>query len=287
MLRNLLISITMFCPGLLALGQNCLSLVSYTPEDSIKVCTILRKDSAHHVSYCGRQLLGTPYVAHTLEINDPECLVVNLRELDCTTFMETSMTLALTALKLKTESQPEKADTFALYCHTLQKIRYRKGEISEYPSRLHYICDWSADNVAMEIIEDITGTHAEDFLPVRIGYMSANPEKYKQLKEHPEYVSPIRTMEERCNAMCFAYLPKSKLPAEGKKWIHEGDLIAMLTTIEGLDVSHVGIAVYVKDELHLMHASMIEKQVIIDPRPLSQQINKKSCPGIRVFRIQG
>lgn len=283
MLRNVLITHLLFCPGLLALGQNCFT-PSYQPEDSVKICMILQNDSATEVSYCGRQFLGTPYVAHTLEINDPERLVINSRELDCTTFMETSMALAATARMLR-KNPDAAADPFMLYCNTLQKIRYRGGIIDKYPSRLHYICDWAEDNEKRGNIEDITALHSKDSYPTRIGYMGANPGKYRLLSAHPEFIPAIRTMEERCNLTPFFYLPKAKLPVTGNDWIREGDLIAMVTTIKGLDVSHVGVAVYCGKKLHLMHASSIEKQVIIDPRPLSVQIAKKSCPGIRVFRI--
>lgn len=283
MLRNALATYILFCPGLLALGQNC-----FTPadpqEDRVKISTILRKDSATEVSYCGKQFLGIPYVAHTLEINDPEQLVVNLRELDCSTFMETSLALARTARILKEEGSAF-VDTFALYCRNLQEIRYRRGLLDHYPSRLHYICDWAKDNEEMGIIQDITAIYSPDTYPTRIGYMSANPHKYSQLTAHPEFIPAIRATEKRCNLSSFFYLPQTELPVQGKEWIHEGDLIAMLTTIKGLDVSHVGIAVYCGDELHLMHASSLEKRVIIDPRPLSVQIAKKSCPGIRVFRL--
>lgn len=41
---------------------------------------------------------GTPYVASTLE-KEPEGLVVNLRELDCTTFAETVLALSRTLWK--------------------------------------------------------------------------------------------------------------------------------------------------------------------------------------------
>ncbi len=281
MLHKILILLSLFCPSLTVLGQNCLEAPDYLPEDSLSVCHILRNNSAREVSYCGRQFLGLPYVAHTLEGNTTERLVINLRELDCSTFMETSMALALTARMLTQD-----ADTFALYCHNLQQIRYTNGVIQGYPSRLHYISEWANDNLSHGLIEDITALHSPDSYPVRIGFMSKNPEKYAQLAAHPEFIAPIRIMEERCNKERFAYLPKAKLPVTGKSWIKEGDLIGLVTTIEGLDISHVGIAVYIGKELHLMHASSLQKKVIVDPRPLSVQISGKTCPGIRVFRLK-
>jgi len=42
----------------------------------------------------GKQFIGTDYIAHSLEINDKETLVVNLRNFDCTTFLDNSLVLA-------------------------------------------------------------------------------------------------------------------------------------------------------------------------------------------------
>ncbi|MBW4913325.1 DUF1460 domain-containing protein, partial [Prevotella melaninogenica] len=36
-----------------------------------------------------RKFTGVPYVAHTLDINEDEKLVINLHGLDCTTYVET------------------------------------------------------------------------------------------------------------------------------------------------------------------------------------------------------
>ena len=44
-------------------------------------------------------LRGTPYVASTLEKRSRRALVVNLRELDCTTFAETVLALSRTCGK--------------------------------------------------------------------------------------------------------------------------------------------------------------------------------------------
>ena len=44
----------------------------------------------------GMDFIGTPYVAKTLDMSPEECLVINLRELDCTTFTENCLAIALT-----------------------------------------------------------------------------------------------------------------------------------------------------------------------------------------------
>ncbi len=85
----------------------------------------------------GTFFLGTPYVAHTLEMQ-PEQLVVNLREMDCTTFAENCLAISRT---IKSGNPG-----FEQFTKELRNIRYRDGVINGYPSRLHYFSDWIYNN---------------------------------------------------------------------------------------------------------------------------------------------
>jgi hypothetical protein len=51
-------------------------------------------------------LLGRPYVHHTLEGNATEQLVVNTREFDCTTFIETTLAIALAGQEMPAKFTP-------------------------------------------------------------------------------------------------------------------------------------------------------------------------------------
>ena len=51
----------------------------------------------------GLNFLKTPYVAHTLEVNEEEKLVVNFDEVDCTTFVEYVLALSLSPVKTMQE----------------------------------------------------------------------------------------------------------------------------------------------------------------------------------------
>ncbi|MDP2365569.1 MAG: DUF1460 domain-containing protein, partial [Ignavibacteria bacterium] len=73
----------------------------------------------------GKSFLETEYIAHTLEKEGDEQLVINLTGLDCTTFLETSLTFARCIKKDKT--------SFEDYQNELIFIRYRDGKIVEYP----------------------------------------------------------------------------------------------------------------------------------------------------------
>ena len=82
-----------------------------------------------------------------MEVGDEEHLVVNLRKLDCTTFIETVVALAL--------CDKQNKRTFKDYCKNLTKVRYRNGKITDYTSRLHYFTWWAEDNEKLGIVEDI------------------------------------------------------------------------------------------------------------------------------------
>ncbi|HRI60994.1 MAG TPA: DUF1460 domain-containing protein, partial [Saprospiraceae bacterium] len=78
-----------------------------------------------------RSFLGTPYVTGTLDVNETEHLVVNLRQLDCWTLVENSIAIALT---------PE--GDFPSYLAHLQELRYWGGTLDGYGSRIHYFSGW-------------------------------------------------------------------------------------------------------------------------------------------------
>lgn len=103
----------------------------------------------------GLNFLKTPYVAHTLEVNEEEKLVVNFDEVDCTTFVEYVLALALSPVKNGTIDNAD-------YARTLQSIRYRDGKIDGYTSRLHYIADWVNNGVRHGFMEDITAANSPD-----------------------------------------------------------------------------------------------------------------------------
>jgi len=67
--------------------------------------------------------------------------------------------------------------------------------------------------------------------------------------------------------------------------VHDGDIISILTNIKGLDTQHIGFAVWHKDGLHLMNASMIRKKVVDEPMTLADYLKKHpSHLGVRIIR---
>ena len=100
--------------------------ITYTREDSIFICQVLReavRTKNTSTLYFARKFLNQPYVAHTLEVGDPERLVINTRELDCTTLVENVIALSICAQQGKT--------TFADFTSILCQLRYRGGKLDD------------------------------------------------------------------------------------------------------------------------------------------------------------
>lgn len=224
-----------------------------------------------------RYFLSTPYVAKTLDINGKEHLVINLRELDCTTFLENVVSIS-TCIKNNTTD-------FETYCQTLINFRYRNGTLDKYPSRLHYFTDWLLDNEEKQLISIVSNTFATDRFDPTVNFMSTHPQSYPQL-ENEEFVEQIDEIEKEVSQAKLMFVPKENIQ-EIEKYVQNGDLIAITTNIPGLDIAHVGLAYFVNERLHLFHASSTQKEVVISEETLQDYlkgITKNN--GIIVARLQ-
>ena len=231
------------------------------------------------IAEIGKSFIGTDYLAHGLEKDGDEQLVINLTGLDCTTFLENSLVLARCIKKGKT--------TFKDYENELQFVRYRDGKIDKYPSRLHYFSDWIYDNVQKGIIKDVTKEMGGEKIKFKINFMSTHPESYKQLEENPDFMPIIKKQEQEISLREYYFIPKEKLESKEEQ-IQNGDLIAITTNVAGLDIGHVGIAVRMEDNrIHILHAPDIGYKVQISDLPLFEYLKKlKKDTGIIILRPQ-
>ncbi len=224
-----------------------------------------------------RYFLSTPYVAKTLDVNGAEHLVINLREFDCTTFLENVFSLS-SCIK-------NKSNDFETYCQTLVNFRYRSGIIDEYPSRLHYFTEWLLDNEKKQLISIVSNTFATDTFDAKVNFMSTHTESYPQLVNEA-FVQQIAEKEKEISQAKLTFVPKEKIHAM-EKYIQNGDLIAITTTISGLDIAHVGLAYFVNNRLHLFHASSTQNKVVISDETLQDYLSGiKKNNGIIVARLR-
>ncbi len=270
--------------------------VSYTREDSLRVVDLLEKgaremsDGKRPKSECltlfyARQLMNLPYVGHTLEIKDrEEHLAINLHSLDCTTLVENCCALALTSMHGSKRWQD--------YLSWLQKLRYDGGKIDGYKSRNHYFSQWIESGARLGLVKEIVPPAAiSATMKLRLTYMSEHPQAYPLLKENMKERRLIAEMERRASGASVRYIPKERVGESRKVLtdVKDGDIIAITTNKKGLDISHVGFAVWGKDgRLHLLNASSIHKKVVLEPMTLYEYMQKHpSQTGIRIIRLQG
>ena len=117
--------------------------------------------------------------------------------------------------------------------------------------------------------------------------MSHHPQSYPYLKANDWAVDSMRRIEERYAHHPIHYIGKEHLSLGPDELpIRDGDIVALVTTIAGLDVTHLGFALWRGQTLHLMHASMKHSKVIIDEQSLHDYLKpRKSCPGVKVVRL--
>lgn len=263
--------------------------IQYEKSDSIYVTQLLAKagkqpSGTNFMVFFARQMRGLPYVAHTLEVNDTEQLIINLRQLDCTTYVENVLALTL--------CMKENTPSFERFCDNIARIRYAKDCRPHYTSRLHYFTSWIEQNTLKGICHEIQ-TPAPPFTATQkleINYMTTHVNSYRMLKINHRYIPEIRKTEREITGRQYKYIPKAEVKntALMRRTIHDGDIIATTTSIKGLDTQHIGIAVWHNDGLHMLNASSLRHKVVEEPMTLRQYLYKqKTMPGIRIVRVNG
>lgn len=248
-------------------------------EKWLQEAVSLSKDSCRTLHFA-KKMLGVPYVAGTLDGNEEEQLVVLVDSLDCTTFVETVLAFCIADKRGERDYEGFKK--------ALTQIRYRDGILNGYTSRLHYFSDWIRNNEQMGFVKECTSETACS-LPKELwlDFMTTHVDSYLPMKKNPELVKEMASHEKNWQGTVVSYIPKEKLnlPPEGLK-IKDGDVLALVTNIKGLDVVHVGFAFWKDNQLHLLHASSSAKKVIEDPKTQYESSkNTKAHIGVRAIRF--
>ena len=248
-------------------------------EKWLQEAVSLSKDSCRTLHFA-KKMLGVPYVAGTLDGNEEEQLVVLVDSLDCTTFVETVLAFCIADKRGERDYEGFKK--------ALTQIRYRDGILNGYTSRLHYFSDWICNNEQMGFVKECTSeTACSQPKELWLDFMTTHVDSYLPMKKNPELVKEMASHEKNWQGTVVSYIPKEKLnlsPEELK--IKDGDVLALVTNIKGLDVVHVGFAFWKDNQLHLLHASSSAKKVIEDPKTQYESSkNTKAHIGVRAIRF--
>ena len=270
---------------ILLIGILLCSLFSLQANDSIRIekwlkeAMTLPEDSCRTLHFA-KQMLGVPYVAGTLDGNEEEQLVVRTDALDCTTFVETVLAFCIADKRGERD--------FDGFKKALTQVRYRDGILKGYTSRLHYFSDWIRNNEQMGFVKECTSeTACSQPKELWLDFMTTHVDSYLPMKKNPELVKEMAAHEKNWQGTVVSYIPKEKLnlPSDELK-IKDGDVLAMVTNIKGLDIVHVGFAFWKEGKLHLLHASSSAKKVIEDPQTQYESSGKtKAHIGLRAIRF--
>jgi hypothetical protein len=210
-------------------------------------------DIRSRIDFLSQQFLGVPYKESTLtgDVNTDEVFVINLKELDCFTFIDYIESLRV-------------SKSFSEFRKHLVKFRYQNGEIS-YAMRNHFFTDWKEFN--SELIHDVTEVVAET-KSIRIT---------KTLNERGDMSRFLPGVP--CREREIVYIPSHAVDDDILSGLRTGDYIGIYSERRGLDVSHVGIFVR-NNNAFLRHASRRHGEVVDEE--FHQYMSDK--PGIIVMR---
>ena len=228
--------------------------------------------------------MGTPYVAGTLEV-EPEALQICMDKTDCILFVEMCTCLALTYKGIDLTAaavDTEEAPSYELFCRNVQAMRYRRGIVDGYASRLHYTSEWIIQAEKLGIMEEFSAEIGQEYEQT-FSFMSGHPDSYAQMKDVQVRYAIAAVEKELESHAPFYYVPQDRLREEAvAARIHDGDLIFFKSKVKGLDITHVAIARRAEGQLHFIHASSKAGKVILEPRTLADY----AANGIRVARLK-
>ncbi len=215
------------------------------------------------LEYFSRIMKGTPYklgpmgesYLDSIE-NNP---LVYMDSVDCVTYLEHALAMAIS---------PNENEIF----NTLQKIRYRGGNIG-YVNRKHYLlADWVGEGTFARPMKIQGDTVVFRTMPKQSFF------KAKKIK----YESPDAPMELR-------YLPYDRA-VEMASRPYEGPLmvtgVAFVANMDNLDATHTGFVVFRNGEKPLLRHAAYKKQVL--ELPLVDYLKSRSkakLPGITLFEF--
>ena len=223
-----------------------------------------------------RLFINTPYKDQTLESSGKEKLIVNWSAFDCTTFLETILAFVRCIRSGKI--------SHFYFRKNLKLIRYRRGKIDGYSSRLHYLTDWIQDNEKKGLLNNISRSLGGKPQRRKISFMTTHCELYPALGKKAQFAAILK-VEKNLSRRIFFVIGKDKINSLKTK-IQNGDIVALTANQKGLDVAHVGFALWQGKNLHLLHASKKEGAVVISKKTLTAYLKSSNkFNGIIVARF--
>ncbi len=217
------------------------------------------------------QLQGAPYQAWSLDQSLTEQLVISLTQFDCMTFIE-----VVWAMARGVAIQDYSMETFT---DRLQAQRYRAGQINGYCSRLHYYTDWINQNQRHGHLSfPLSGSTISKHL----NFMSQHRDFYPALRSNDPNFQCITQLESSRSVSVISYIPTAEISSFYDQ-LQPGDLVGLVTSVPGLDVTHTGLIYKSEGSIGYIHASPMGQVIVSnDLASYVQQVPK--AIGITVAR---
>ncbi len=182
--------------------------------------------------------LGSPYLAMSLNQSGREQVRLDLTQFDCMLFVEQLLAIV-------------SADSFDGFAELTRRLRYRNGEIS-YCTRQHYFHDWVGSAQLQGVLEASSAWPGQARRHLSLNFMSSHRDRYPALQS-PALFDCIDALEQG-RRIDQHYLPLAALD-DALPSLQSGDIFAVATRVEGLDVSHTGVLVRDGSRLDAIHAA--------------------------------
>ncbi len=206
-------------------------------------------------------------------------LLINTTSFDCVTFIETFLAMAFTTYDLRKNPFALEDEIFQLFSKYLMLIRYYENKPTDsWDNRINYYTEQLFKLADLGLLVPVT-ENAKRY-DKKINYISSHKYKFRGIKnwqrirqterfltKRPKYYYPLKDIE-KC------YLPVAR----------EGDIVALTTTVEGLEVSHTGIITLKNGRLYFSHASQKHKKLKMEEDFLEYLNTRSTITGILVFR---
>jgi len=214
------------------------------------------KDEGEKIDYISEKFLGTNYEENTLtgDLNTPELFTVNLKGMDCYTYID-----YVEALRI--------SNKFDQFENSIQMVRYQSAEV-DFKKRNHFFSDWAVYNI--DRIKDVTKEVGGDRTKTIIKYLNKK-------SDGTLFLPGISVVERK-----ISYILSGSIDKDMLKHINTGDYAGIYTDRDGLDVSHAGIIIKKNDKYYLRHATSKDVlRKVVDEDLIEYLKNKK---GLLIFR---
>ncbi len=218
-----------------------------------------------------REMLGTPYVNYTLEVDDRiESPVVDFTGMDCWTFYENALAIARMIHYKPGPYRPQDM------LHMIEIERYRNGVCNgSYLSRMHHLEEVFHDNQRRGLATNITPRlPGAERLRREIREMTVQWKNYRYLRSDPRLIEPMGRVEAWVSRLPVYHIPRSRVRAV-EDHLQNGDICAITTQWHSGYTSHVGLIIRLKGRAYFMHATSDRskgRKCIVD-RPITDYLN--------------